>query len=262
MDLNRFTEKAREVIVAAQATAAKLDNQQIDLEHLMLAMLDQDRGLTPIVLGKMGVPAEPLRAKMRSEVERLPKVTGPSGATDNQYASGRLTKTIATAEDEAKALKDEYVSVEHLLLAMLPDRGAVGTALKDLGLTKSRVLSALQEVRGNTRVTNQNPEASYQALEKYGHDLTETRRDGKLDPVIGRDEEIRRVIQILEPADQEQPRVDRRAGRRQDRHRRRVGTTHRPRRRARGVEGQAGRLARHGCVDRRVPSIAASSRNV
>jgi ATP-dependent Clp protease ATP-binding subunit ClpB len=197
MDLNRFTEKAREVVAASQAIAAKHDNQQIDLEHLLVAMLDQERGLAPIVLAKAGVPVEPLRAKIRSEVERLPKVTGPSGATDNQYASGRLTKLFATAEDEAKALKDEYVSVEHLLLAMLPDRGPVGSALKDAGLTKSRVLSALQEVRGSTRVTNQNPEASYQALEKYGRDLTQMARDGKLDPVIGRDEEIRRVVQIL-----------------------------------------------------------------
>ena len=197
MDLNRFTEKARDVVAASQKVASRLNNQQIDLEHLLSAMLDQDRGLAPIVLAKAGVPVDPLRVKVQFELERLPKVTGPSGATDNQYPSGRLTKLLATAEDEAKALKDEYVSVEHLLLAMLPDRGAAGTALKDLGLTRNRVLTALQEVRGKTRVTTQNPEETYQALEKYGRDLTQAARDGKLDPVIGRDEEIRRVVQIL-----------------------------------------------------------------
>ena len=197
MDLNRFTEKARDVVAASQKVASRLNNQQIDLEHLLSAMLDQDRGLAPIVLAKAGVPVDPLRVKVQFELERLPKVTGPSGATDNQYPSGRLTKLLATAEDEAKALKDEYVSVEHLLLAMLPDRGAAGAALKDLGLTRNRVLTALQEVRGKTRVTTQNPEETYQALEKYGRDLTQAARDGKLDPVIGRDEEIRRVVQIL-----------------------------------------------------------------
>ena len=197
MDLNRFTEKARDVVAASQKIASRLNNQQIDLEHLLSAMLEQDRGLAPIVLAKAGVPVDPLRVKVQMELERLPKVTGPSGATDNQYPSGRLTKLLATAEDEAKALKDEYVSVEHLLLAMLPDRGAAGAALKDLGLTRNRVLTALQEVRGKTRVTTQNPEETYQALEKYGRDLTQAARDGKLDPVIGRDEEIRRVVQIL-----------------------------------------------------------------
>jgi ATP-dependent Clp protease ATP-binding subunit ClpB len=197
MDLNRFTEKARDVVAASQKIASRLNNQQIDLEHLLSAMLEQDRGLAPIVLAKAGVPVDPLRVKVQTELERLPKVTGPSGATDNQYPSGRLTKLLATAEDEAKALKDEYVSVEHLLLAMLPDRGAAGAALKDLGLTRNRVLTALQEVRGKTRVTTQNPEETYQALEKYGRDLTQAARDGKLDPVIGRDEEIRRVVQIL-----------------------------------------------------------------
>ncbi len=197
MDLNRFTEKARDVVAASQKIASRLNNQQIDLEHLLSAMLEQDRGLATVVLAKAGVPVDPLRVKVQVELERLPKVTGPSGATDNQYPSGRLTKLLATAEDEAKALKDEYVSVEHLLLAMLPDRGAAGTALKDLGLTRNRVLTALQEVRGKTRVTTQNPEETYQALEKYGRDLTQAARDGKLDPVIGRDEEIRRVVQIL-----------------------------------------------------------------
>ncbi|MGL6076820.1 MAG: ATP-dependent chaperone ClpB [Fimbriiglobus sp.] len=197
MDLNRFTEKARDVLSGSQKIAARLNHQQIDLEHALSAMLEQERGLVPIVLAKTGIPVDPLRLRIQLELEKLPKVTSPSGATDNQFASGRFNKLVATAEDEAKALKDEYVSVEHLLLGLLPDRGAAGNILRELGLTKARFLSALQEVRGGQRVTTQNPEETYQALEKYGRDLTHSAAQGKLDPVIGRDEEIRRVIQIL-----------------------------------------------------------------
>jgi len=197
MDLNRFTEKARDVVTASQRIAARMNHQQIDLEHVLSALLEQERGLVPIVLAKAGVAVDPLRVKLAMELEKLPKVTGPSGAVENQYPSGRFTKLLATTEDEAKKLQDEYLSVEHLLLAMLPDRGPAGLALRDLGLTRERVLSALTQVRGNNRVTTQNPEETYQALEKFGRDLTQSARDGKLDPVIGRDEEIRRVVQIL-----------------------------------------------------------------
>ena len=197
MDLNRFTEKARDALTGAQKIAARLNNQQIDLEHVLSSMLEQDRGLAVVILAKAGVTVDPFRLKLQWELERLPKVTGPSGVAENQYSSGRFNKLIATAEDEAKQLKDDYVSVEHLLLGMLGDKGSVGTMLKDYGLTRERILKALQEVRGNQRVTTQNPEETYQALEKYGRDLTQAAKKGKLDPVIGRDEEIRRVVQIL-----------------------------------------------------------------
>ncbi len=197
MDMNRFTEKAREALAGAQTTAARLNNQQIELEHALSALLEQERGLVPVILAKAGVPVDGLRVRMQVELERLPKVTGPSGSVENQYPAARLNKLLASAEDEAKKLKDDYVSVEHLLLGMLPDRGTAGTLLKDAGLTRERVLSALQEVRGGQRVTTQNPEETYQALEKYGRDLTAAALKGKLDPVIGRDEEIRRVVQIL-----------------------------------------------------------------
>ncbi len=197
MDLNRFTEKAREALADAQKTAARLNHQQIDLEHVLSALLEQDRGLAPAVLAKAGVAADPLRAKLTYELERMPKVTGPSGAAETQHASGRFVKLLATAEDEAKKLGDEYVSVEHLLLGLTGDRGVAGSALRDAGVTRERLLAALREVRGNQRVTTQNPEASYQALDKYGRDLTAAAEAGKLDPVIGRDEEIRRVVQIL-----------------------------------------------------------------
>ena len=197
MDPNRFTEKAREALASAQGVATRLDHQQIDLEHLLLALVDQERGLVPAVLAKAGVPLEPLRARLKTELDRLPKVTGPSGAVEDQRVSGRFNKALTTAEDEAKALKDDYVSVEHFLLGMLPDKLAAGNLLRDAGLTRERVLSALKEIRGGQRVTTANPEDSFQALEKYGRDLTQEAAAGKLDPVIGRDEEIRRVVQIL-----------------------------------------------------------------
>ena len=197
MDLNRYTEKAREALAGAQALAARLNHQQIDLEHVLLSLLDQERGLTAAILTKAGVSADALTIKLQRELEKVPKVTGPSGAAENQYASGRFSKLLARAEDEAKQLKDEYVSVEHLLLALLDDNGPAGRTLKEFGVSQDRLLRALQEVRGSQRVTSQNPEETYQALEKYGRDLTEYARKGKLDPVIGRDDEIRRVIQVL-----------------------------------------------------------------
>ena len=197
MDLNRYTEKAREALAGAQKLAARMNHQQIDLEHVLLSLLDQDKGLTPAILGKAGVSVDALTIRLQRELEKLPRVTGGSGAADNQYASGRFSKLVATAEDEAKKLKDDYVSVEHLLLALTDDRGAAGNLLKEFGVSRDRLLSALKEVRGSQRVTTQNPEETYQALEKYGRDLTQAAQRGKLDPVIGRDEEIRRVVQIL-----------------------------------------------------------------
>ena len=139
----------------------------------------------------------PARRRVEEELERLPKVSGPSGAPDQIYVTARLNRLLAHAEDEAKRLKDDYISVEHLLLAMTEDRGATRRFLKDFGITRDRLVRALQEIRGNQRVTSQNPEATYEALERYGRDLTKLATQGKLDPVIGRDDEIRRVIQVL-----------------------------------------------------------------
>jgi len=197
MDINRYTEKAQEALQAAQKLGIRFNHQQIDVEHLLLALLDQERGLAPAILSKAGVSTDALQVRAQRELEKLPRVTGAGGAPDRFYPSGRLNKTLTQAEDEAKHLKDDFISVEHLLLAMTEDRGATGTILKDLGVTRERLLSALKEVRGSQRVTTQNPEETYQALEKYGRDLTQAARQGKLDPVIGRDEEIRRVIQVL-----------------------------------------------------------------
>ena len=197
MDINRFTEKLQEAIHAAQTKALRYGNQQIDVEHLLSALLEQENGLAPSILAKTGITPEPLARRLESELDRLPKVSGPSGAPDQIYVTGRLNRLLSSAESEAKQLKDEYVSVEHVLLAAIDDGGTAGRLLKEFGLTRERLMQALREVRGSQRVTSQNPEATYEALERYGRDLTKLASQGKLDPVIGRDEEIRRVIQVL-----------------------------------------------------------------
>ena len=193
MNLEKFTEKAREAIADSQKLAARLNHQQIDTEHVLMALLDQEKGLAPAILQKAGLSTDALTVKLQRELDKMPKVTGDV----DQRPTTRFIKLIAAAEDEAKKLKDEYVSVEHLLLAATDDTGAAGKALKEFGVTRERFLSALREVRGSQRVTTQNPEETYQSLEKYGRDLTQLAQRGKLDPVIGRDEEIRRVIQVL-----------------------------------------------------------------
>jgi ATP-dependent Clp protease ATP-binding subunit ClpB len=195
MDMNRLTEKSQEALSAAHRLAARFHHQQMGVEHLLLALLDQERGLAASLLGKAEVPVEAVKLRVQRDLEKLPRVTG--AAADNISVSGPLQRLLDKAEGEAKGLKDDYVSVEHLLLAMLDDSGPAGRALKEFGLTRDRLMRALQEVRGNQRVTSQNPEATYEALERYGRDLTQMARQGKLDPVIGRDEEIRRVIQVL-----------------------------------------------------------------
>ncbi|MGD0132052.1 MAG: ATP-dependent chaperone ClpB [Bryobacteraceae bacterium] len=197
MDFNRFTEKLQEAVRAAQSIAVQHGNQQIDTEHLMLALLDQEGGLAPSILNKADIRVDALRTRVQQEVDRMPKVSGAGGGPDQVYVTNRITKLLSQAEDEAKRLKDEYVSVEHILLAATDDAGATGKLFREFGITRERLMRALQEVRGSQRVTSQNPEVTYEALEKYGRDLTQFASQGKLDPVIGRDEEIRRVIQVL-----------------------------------------------------------------
>src|SRR5438067_1994923 len=197
MDINRFTEKAQEALVAAQQRASRAGNQQVDVEHLLATLLEQDQGLAPAILRKAGVNLDGLKRRVEQELDRLPRVSGAGGGPDQVYVTGRLNRLLTQAESEAKRLKDDYVSVEHLLLAMLDDGGTTGRLLKEFGLTKDRLLAALQEIRGHQRVTSPNPESTYQALERYGRDLTQLAGQNKLDPVIGRDEEIRRVIQVL-----------------------------------------------------------------
>ncbi|HXD88929.1 MAG TPA: ATP-dependent chaperone ClpB [Urbifossiella sp.] len=193
MDLNQFTEKAQQALAGSQKLAARMNQQQIEPEHLLLALLDQEKGLAAAILAKAGISVDAITVKAQRDLEKLPRVTGDVEPRLTQ----RLIKLIDAAETEAKKLKDEYTSVEHLLLAVADDSGPAGQTLKQFGVTRDRLLKALQEVRGSQRVTSQNPEETYQALEKYGRDLTQLAAKGKLDPVIGRDEEIRRVVQVL-----------------------------------------------------------------
>ena len=197
MDINRFTEKAQEALQNAQKRAVRAGHQQVDVEHLLAALLEDDQGLTPAILRKADVNLDGLRRKVEAELERLPRVSGPSGGPDQFYLTGRLNRLLTQAEDELKQFKDEYVSVEHLLLAMTEDGGAAGRLLKEFGIRRDRLMKALHEIRGHQRVTSPHPEATYQALERFGRDLTQLATQGKLDPVIGRDEEIRRVVQVL-----------------------------------------------------------------
>ncbi|MBL0161398.1 MAG: ATP-dependent chaperone ClpB [Bryobacterales bacterium] len=195
MDLNRLTEKSQQAVQAAQSLAARLSHQQIDNEHLFLALLEQENGLAATILLKAGLPLENLHRRITAELDKLPKVTvsGPSG----MYLTQRLSAVFGNAEQEAKRLKDDFVSIEHLLLALLSGNGATGQILKDSGLNREKLEQAIRDVRGSQRVTTQSPEGTYQALETYGRDLTEAAAQGKLDPVIGRDDEIRRVVQVL-----------------------------------------------------------------
>jgi ATP-dependent Clp protease ATP-binding subunit ClpB len=197
MDFNRLTEKSQEAIRQAQTAAINYGNQQVDVEHLLLALLEQEGGLAPSILLRADVPLETLHKRLVQEIEKLPKVSGAGVRPDQVYITNRLSQLLNVAEEQAKRLKDDYVSIEHLLLGAAEDQGAAGKLLRDFGLTRDRLMKALVEVRGNQRVTTQNPEATYEALQKYGRDLTDMASKGKLDPVIGRDEEIRRVIQVL-----------------------------------------------------------------
>jgi ATP-dependent Clp protease ATP-binding subunit ClpB len=197
MDINRFTQKAQEALSSSQTKAVRYGHQQVDVEHLFSSLLEQERGLASSLLSKTGIDVDGLKRRLEQELSRMPKVTGPAGGPDQVYITARLNRLLAQAEDEAKNLKDDYVSVEHLLLAMIEDAGMTGKALKEAGITRERLMQALREVRGSQRVTSPDPEATYEALERYGRDLTKLASQGKVDPVIGRDEEIRRIIQVL-----------------------------------------------------------------
>ncbi|HSP66903.1 MAG TPA: AAA family ATPase [Bryobacteraceae bacterium] len=192
MDFNRFTEKLQEGFRTAQSLAASRGNQQIDVEHLLVSLLEQEGGLAQSIIGRAAVKLEDVHRRLLQELDKLPKVSGTGAGTDQIYITARLQKLLSVAENEAKRLKDEYVSIEHVLLAATDEK-----VFKDLALTRDKMMRVLQEVRGSQRVTSQNPESTYEALEKYGRDLTKAAEQNKLDPVIGRDEEIRRVITVL-----------------------------------------------------------------
>ncbi len=196
MDLQRFTDKAREALSNAQSLAARENHQAVDTPHLLLSLLGQDQGLTSRLFEKMKISPELLQSKIQDLLRRQPKVTG-SVRSDAIYVTPRLQEIFARAEEEAKKMKDDYVSVEHLLIALLHSPGDLAPIFKELSIKREALLQAVQDVRGNQRVTSSNPESTYEALSKYGRDLTELARQNKLDPVIGRDNEIRRAIQVL-----------------------------------------------------------------
>ncbi|MFC9250739.1 ATP-dependent chaperone ClpB [Amycolatopsis thailandensis] len=199
MDMSKLTQKSQEALQQAQSLAQRHGHTETDGEHLLLALLDQSDGLAPRLLEQAGADVDGLREAVEAEIARLPKVTGPGATPGQVYLTRRLAGLLDAAEREAKRLKDEYVSVEHLVLALADEgeKSAAGRLLTRYGVTRESFLTALTKIRGNQRVTSATPEGAYEALEKYGRDLVADARSGKLDPVIGRDAEIRRVIQIL-----------------------------------------------------------------
>ncbi|MFA7536245.1 MAG: ATP-dependent chaperone ClpB [Desulfuromonadales bacterium] len=194
-----MTQKTQEAIQAAQTRALKLGHVEVDGEHLLAALLEQEGGLVPRLLQRMEVPVENFAAAVRQELEKRPSVSGPGMEAGKIYVTQRFNRLLMKAEEEAKRLKDEYISVEHILLAFAEEGGgaASGRLFKQFNIGRDRLLQALTAVRGHQRVTSADPEATYEALEKYGRDLVQEVRKGRLDPVIGRDGEIRRVIRIL-----------------------------------------------------------------
>ena len=194
MNPNRYTQMAQEAIYGAQEMAQSLNHNQVDVEHVALALLQQSDGVVPQLLNKQGVQPQAIAQRIRQKLDQAPKAYGPVQLN----LSRGLTGVLRAAEEEAERMRDEYVSTEHLLLGIVTsDKGPVGEMLRKEGLSAERLYQALTGIRGTQRVTDQNPETRYQALEKYAQDLTESALRGKLDPVIGRDEEIRRVIQVL-----------------------------------------------------------------
>src|SRR4051812_47243869 len=196
MNIQKYTQKAQEAVAESQQLADREGHPEITPEHVLLSLVEQEAGIVPSILTKLNVQPAAVANEVRAELGKNPRAHGGSQPT----LSARLRRVADAAEAEAERLKDEYVSTEHLLLALAAETGRTAPSARILqqhGVTKDSVLQALTSVRGSQRVTSQNPEATYESLEKYGRDLTELARKGKLDPVIGRDEEIRRVIQVL-----------------------------------------------------------------
>jgi len=195
MDLSRYTNKSQEALQAANALAVEYGHQELTPVHVLLAMLRQDKGVVPALIAKAGVDARALDAAFEERLQRLPKVSG-DGASQ-AYVGRALTGVMSEAVKTAGRMKDDFVSVEHLLLACLEKDSECREAAGSVGLDAKRVLENLKSVRGSQRVTSSDPEGTFDALEKYCRDLTQMAGQNKLDPVIGRDEEIRRIIQIL-----------------------------------------------------------------
>jgi ATP-dependent Clp protease ATP-binding subunit ClpB len=199
MDLNKFTVKSQEAIQAAQTKAVNFGHQEVNGEHLLLALLEQSDGLIPRLLQRMEISVAEVRERLEQELEKKPRISGPGTEPGKVYVTQRLNQLLVKALEEAQRLKDDYVSVEHILLAFIDEGSSTpaGKILKDFNITRELLLKTLTSVRGHQRVTSADPEGTYEALQKYGRDLVQEARKGKLDPVVGRDGEIRRVVRIL-----------------------------------------------------------------
>ncbi|HMO19096.1 MAG TPA: ATP-dependent chaperone ClpB [Oligoflexia bacterium] len=199
MDISRFTDKCQEALKDSQSIAVQKKNQEVDTEHLLLALTKQSGGLFPRLLTKMDVPTNSFIQKVEEELAKKPKVESSAGELEKLYITQKLQRTLSSAEEEAKRMKDDYVSVEHIVIALLDESvsGTTAQIFKKFNISKDRFIKTLGEVRGSKKIKGTNPEATYEALEKYGRDLVKDAQAGKLDPVIGRDSEIRRVVRIL-----------------------------------------------------------------
>jgi len=195
INFNKFTLKAQEAVQAASEIALSYSNQQIDNSHLLAALIQNADSLAGSIIKKITGSTDFLRIKITGLIEKLPKVSGTTSA--NLYLSNNLQKVLDAAVKEAARLNDEFISIEHILLAISDDNSDTAKLLNEQGITKNNILTALKDIRGSQRVTTQDPEETYQALRKYGRDLNQMAKQGKLDPVIGREEEIRRVLQVL-----------------------------------------------------------------
>ncbi|HNW35053.1 MAG TPA: Clp protease N-terminal domain-containing protein, partial [Candidatus Ozemobacteraceae bacterium] len=199
MDMNRMTQKSQEALQKAQDLAVQYGHTEVSAEHLFFALLEDSEGLVPRLFNRMNVPLDDLKSKLTEEIGKKPRISGPGMRPDQVYVTRELSQILVNAETEMKGLKDEYLSLEHLLLAMIASGNTTGAGrlLVSFKIDRERFLKALTEVRGNQRVVSANPEQTYEALEKYGRDLVREAGKNRLDPVIGRDDEIRRVIRIL-----------------------------------------------------------------
>ncbi|MBD3286007.1 AAA domain-containing protein [candidate division WOR-3 bacterium] len=198
MRLDRFTQRAQEALQLAQETLSRFQHTEFDAHHLLYGLLTQEKGLVPQILSEMGVVSEHLGERLERELDRMPKVTGAGGGTEQIYLAPRLKRVLDRAAQEASRLKDEYIGTEHMFLALAEEReGLAARLLADFGITTDKIYKALQKIRGTQRITSPDAESHYQSLKRYTRDLTQLAAEGKLDPVIGRDEEIRRLIEIL-----------------------------------------------------------------
>ena len=199
MDIEKLTIKVQKSINEAHGIAVKYNHQQLDSIHLFMALISEDESLIPNIFSKMGINIKNLREETHKELEKMPKVLGEGARTSGVYPTRRFEEIFVKAEDISKRFKDSYISVEHLILSMmdLEEKGAIGSILRRFGISKDGFLKTLMEVRGNQTVDTQDPEGTYDALSKYGRNLIEDAKKHKLNPVIGRDDEIRRVVRIL-----------------------------------------------------------------